>query len=443
MLKQKYVKLDNGLQVIIDKMENIESITIKILIKVGSRDECGYKDGISHFIEHMQFKGTNTRTAHQIAKEFDMIGGHLNAYTSIEQTVYYAKVLKNDIEKSIEILSDMMKQSVYSEEELAREKQVVVEEIHETNDDPSSIVFEVFRQQMYKDYQVGKSILGTIESVESITRDDILKYIEKYYRYDNTIIAISGNIDEEYGVDLISKYFNGAGCLLQSQRDNALNSFVNNNVNKDNNECINISSPKYVGGYIDIERDIEQIHFVLGFNGASFNDDFYVYQIAAMIAGGGMSSRLFQEVREKRGLAYSISAFTSIYKDFGSWEVYFSSKSQQINESIGVVIEELHKMTTDINEDELKRAKVQIKSSLLMAQESTSNRAEKIIGNYAIFGRFITYEEIIQKVESITIDDIQNTMKKIITSSKVYRPTIAMIGKMQDVNKYEEIIRML
>jgi predicted Zn-dependent peptidase len=412
--------LSNGLTVVFDKIPQIESVSIRILFKAGSRNEQNSIQGISHILEHMLFKGTKKRSAKDIAFEFDSIGGYLNAFTCKERTVYHAKCLKDDLCTAVDILSDILIESVYDQDELSREQKVICQEISDAEDNPEDVLFDALFNQAFPQHQIGKPIAGSHTSVLSCTRDDLIQYFAKYYSPTNAFLSISGNINETKTLELINNKF--------SSWQNQLS-----NVQKD-------TLPQYIGGEIRINKPIEQAHVALVFNGVSVIDEkYYVHQIAAIIAGGSMSSRLFQEVREKRGLAYSISAFSTNYSDCGIWGIYGSTDPHSLNELINVSIDELKKMTYDTNDIEVKIAKAQVKASLLMSMESSGNRAEKLVNNLSIFGRVIPNEEIVAKIDAITVEDIQNCFKTLLSS----KCTLSAVGKIDQLQSYDSIISRL
>ncbi len=414
--------LSNGLTVLFDHMPQVESISIRILFKVGSRDEIKSIDGISHIVEHMLFKGTGNRTAKDIAEEFDMIGGYLNAYTGKEKTVYYAKVLKDDAVVGLDILSDIIINSTHVEEELKKEKTVIMQEISDSMDDPTDVLFEAIWQKAFENHQIGKPIAGTHETVNSCNRDDIINYIKQYYNPTNSVLSISGNFDEKTTLNLINQKF-ANWCASDEKPDT-------------------YTKPEYIGGDVRIKKPIEQSHIAITFNGVSIHhEDYYVHQIAALIAGGSMSSRLFQEVRENRGLAYNISAYASNYNDCGLWGVYASTDPNSVKELVEVTIDELKKMTSDITEKEITTAKAQIKSSLLMSMESSGSRAEKLANNIATFGRVISNEEIVQKINEVDIDAVQKCIKSLLSSSE--KCTVVGVGQIDNLQSYDEIIKRL
>lgn len=410
-------KLPNGLTILFDKMPQVESVSIRILFKVGSRDEKDSIDGISHILEHMFFKGTEVRAAKDIAEEFDMIGGYLNAYTGKERTVYYAKVLKNDLETAVDVLSDIVINSTYDKDELVKELNVICQEISDAEDNPEDVLFEALFKKAFANHQIGKPIAGTHESVNSCTRDDLVKYFSKYCSPNNAFLSISGNFHDDNALQLLSDKFG---------------QWENKSAGIDP-----YTLPEYVGGDIRIKKPIEQAHISLSFNGVSVMDnDYYTHQIAAIIAGGSMSSRLFQEVREKRGLAYSISAFSTNYTDCGLWGMYASTEPKSLNELVNVSIDELKKMTNDISEKELQTAKAQIKASLLMSMESSGSRAEKLVNNISTFGRVISNEEVVNRIEAITINDVQNCIKSILNGVC----TVSAVGQIDSLQSYDKIV---
>ena len=359
-----YITHENGLVVATDKAEDFESVTLSILVKSGSRNENEQNNGISHFLEHMAFKGTLKRTAKDIAEEFDMIGGYFNAYTSRTSTVYYAKVLKNDLEKALDIITDILLNSTFAKEELEKERQVIFQELCMTKDTPDDIVFDYFQETAFKNQPLGRSILGTEEFIKNLKREELLSYFKNQYSNKNTIISAAGNFDSGQFNDLISNRFSN---------------FQNTNVKK-------YEKGIYTGGELHVKKDLEQAQFLLGFEGVSYLDkDFYDAQILSIILGGGMSSRLFQEIREKRGLVYNISSYSTSYSDCGIFGVYSALDPVNINILIDLIVSELFNITDKINEKEIMRAKAQIKSSLLMSMESTTARAKKLCNNFAMF----------------------------------------------------------
>lgn len=412
--------LDNGLTIATDTMDNIETVAVSVLLKSGSRSENKENNGISHFLEHMAFKGTTTRSAKSIAEEFDNIGGYFNAYTSRERTVYYTKVLKGDVPLAVDILSDILQNSTYSEDEMEKEKGVIIQEIAQTEDTPDDLIFDHFQEVAYPDQPFGRSILGTVDFIKGVTRNQVIDFVNSQYHYNNIIIAGAGNLDPKVFSDLVTEKFTNFSKQPPSEVEGA----------------------RYVGGERKTIRDLEQVHVVIGLKALSYLDpDYYTQQVLSIIAGGGMSSRLFQEVREKRGLAYAISSFTSSYSDSGIFGVYSGTAENNVNELIEVICAELLKLTHDVKSEELMRAKAQVRAGLLMSQESSVSRAEKLAGNYAAYGRYIPTLEVIEKIEAIDLKDITKLAVRMLTQK--ISPTLISIGKVDKVFTLSDIVKKL
>ena len=411
----KHYFIDN-LNVITDYMPSAETVSIKVMIKTGSRYEDKKYSGIAHFLEHMAFKGTKTRTTAQIAEEFDMIGGNFNAYTSREKTVYYAKVLKNDLELAVDILSDILQNSIFVPTEIAKEKKVILEELAQTKDAPDDYIFDLFQEKLFPNQALGRSIIGTENFINNVTSQDLIDYINQNYNRKNIIISGAGNFDSEEFYKLIERKF---AYLSKSQSKQPEKAY-------------------YVGGDVRLKKDLEQVHLAIGFPGLSYlHDDFYSQKILEIVLGGGMSSRLFQEIREKRGLAYHISTFSLSYYDTGAFVIYSATNPESVNELITIISEQCKIAIDSIKEEELQRAKAQVKAGLLMAQESSSARAERIAWHYAVFGRIVPIEEIIAKIETVSVNKLKSSLLQILTNEKL--PTVASIGKLEKLMHYEEI----
>ncbi|AEI88931.1 M16 family metallopeptidase [Candidatus Midichloria mitochondrii] len=404
------------LNIVTDYMRSAETVSIKVMVKAGSRYENETNNGISHFLEHMAFKGTKTRTATQIAEEFDMIGGNFNAYTSREKTVYYAQVLKWDLALAVDVLADIVQNSIFEPEEIQKRKKVVLEELAQVKDTPDDHIFDLFQEKLFPNQALGRPIIGTEKFINSVMRQDLIDYIDQNYSRDNIVISCAGNFDDKEFYNLIKEKF---AFLPQSRKPS-------------------FEHATYVGGEVRVEKDLEQVHLTIGFPGLSYLDQkFYEQQVLAVVLGGGMSSRLFQEIREKRGLAYHISTFSMSYADLGVFAVYSATNPDSVNELIEATAEQIKLATDSITEEELKRAKAQVKASLLMSQESSASRAERIAWHYAVYGRIIPLEEIIERIEAISIEDIKSTLLKILLNEKL--PTVAAIGRLKKLMPYEDI----
>ncbi|WP_323732525.1 M16 family metallopeptidase [Candidatus Bandiella euplotis] len=410
---------ENGLVIATDKIQEVESVTINILVKNGSRNETEGNNGISHFLEHMAFKGTNTRSATNIAEEFDMIGGQFNAYTSKTATVYYAKVLKNDLSKAIDILTDIFLNSTFDAEELEREREVILQELYMTRDTPDDIVFDYFQEAAFGNQPLGRSILGTEEFIKNLTREELVNYFKNQYSTKNTIVSAAGNFDVAAFHGLIEQKF-------QDFNSNETNQY---------------KLGKYIGGELHVKKPLEQAQFLLGFEGVSYLDDnFYDSQILSVILGGGMSSRLFQEIREKKGLVYNISSFSSSYSDCGVFGVYAALDSKNINLMIDLLTEQLHYLTKNINDKEIDRAKAQMISGILMSMECTSARAKKISNSFAMFGRYISNDEILNEINKVSVQSLTNMAKKILSKNNI---TLTTLGNIENIYDYNKIVDKL
>jgi predicted Zn-dependent peptidase len=407
--------LDNGLRVAVDEMESTQTVCVAVFVNTGSRNETESNNGVSHFLEHMAFKGTKTRNSKQIAQEFDDIGGRINAYTSRERTVYYAKVLKKDAKFATEFLADILQNSTFDEEELEKERGVILQEIAMTNDTPDDIIFDYFQQTAFPNQALGRSILGPEDNVKKFKSLDLKNYIDKQYNNSNIAVVASGNIKREEFIKYVEDSF---GSLS-------------------NNKIEDSDVGKYKGGYFKKEKDLEQTNLILGFNGISYNDDdFYKCQMLASVLGGGMSSRLFQEIREKRGLCYSIYAFNYANIDSGSFGIYSATNPKSANELIKVTLSELNKITKSITDEELDRSKSQMTAGLLMSSESNNNRSQKLGNDILSYGRIRDYDELTDEVSHIDKEGLMKLADKIFSSGAL---TFSAIGAVSDIVDYESL----
>ena len=415
MPNKEIIILPNGLRVAVDEMKDVETVSVGVFVNTGSRNETAQINGISHFLEHMAFKGTKKRSAKQIAEEFEGIGGRINAYTSKEKTVYYAKVLKKHAEFAVEFLADILQNSVFDEVELEKERGVILQEIAMTNDTPDDIVFDYFQEAAYPSQALGRSILGPVANIEKFNQKHFKDYISKQYNCENMAVVAAGNIKEADLVKWSKKYFTKLA----------------------DNKIKPVETAHYKGGDFRKEKKLEQINLVMGFKGTSYlDDDYYASQILAMILGGGMSSRLFQEVRENLGLAYSIYAFNYAHNDSGLFGIYAGTTPEKTNQLITATCEEVKKICEKISNQELERVRVQFEASLLMAKESTSTRMQKLGGDILSHERLISDVEILQKVMAVKKSEVTNLAQKIFTGSN---PTFAAIGKVGKLNSLQQI----
>jgi predicted Zn-dependent peptidase len=405
--------------VLTDDMPHLESASLGIWVKAGSRSETEAEHGISHMLEHMAFKGTKTRDALEIASTIENVGGDLNAATSVEHTGYFARVLKEDVALSADILSDILQNSQFEQHELDREQQVIVQEIGAARDNPDDHVFDLFQQAAFPDQAIGRTILGTVESVNSFGPDSIRAYMERNYVGDHMVLCAAGNVDHDALVDIANNRFHDLKPTGAPPPDKAA----------------------YVGGEQRLVSDHEQAHIVLGMEGRAYNSDgFYAVQILASILGGGMSSRLFQEVREKRGLCYSVYAFHWAFADSGIFGVAASTGEDEVAELLPVVLDELRKATETITDEEVIRVRNQIRAGLLMSLESPSSRAGQLARQQILWGRTIPLQETVDRINRITADRVKQIARQVFDASQVSLAGIGPVAKLPD---YRDIAAQL
>ena len=397
-------RLSSGLSVVTDRMPHLESATLGVWIGAGSRDEAPDEHGISHLLEHMAFKGTKRRNARQIAEAIEAVGGDLNASTSVESTAYYARVLKADVPLALDVLSDILSDPTFDAEELRREQNVIVQEIGATEDAPDDLVFDRLQAIAFPGQSVGRSILGTPDTVRSFNPARIRAYLARNYRAPDMLVAAAGAIDHKAIVEEAEKRFT---------------SFTG--------PAAPVPEPAHFGGGTRVEtRDLEQVHIALALQGLPVRDEqLYSLQVFTSVLGGGMSSRLFQEVREKRGLCYAIQAFHMPYADTGLFGLYAGTDEADAPELMRVVIDQISSATETLNETEINRAKAQMKASLLMALESSEARLGQLARQMLAYGRPIPLDEIVAKVEAVTVDSARAAGCALVGSS---RPAIAALG---------------
>lgn len=407
-------RLPNGMRVATDTMATVETVTLGAWVETGARDEAPEINGISHVLEHMVFKGTERRSARDIAEEIEAVGGHLNAYTSRENTAYYAKVLKEDIGLAVDLVSDIVMHATMDPAELEREKSVICQEIHQAHDTPDDIVFDFFQEVAYPDQAVGRPVLGTEDIVRGFSKSDVETYRQLGYTAPAVVFCAAGRIEHERLVDIISDAFAALPTTARNGRPQA----------------------SYRGGEHRTERDLEQVHVVLGLDGVGYkDDDFYAASVLSTLFGGGMSSRLFQEIREERGLAYSIYSFLSCCEDSGIFGIYAGTSADQLDELIPIVADEAMKVADDLSAEETQRARAQLKANILMARESTSARAEQLARQIMLFDRPLSVEEIVGQIEAVNDDAVKAVARKIFRGL----PTVAAIGPVSGLENFDTL----
>jgi len=395
--------LANGLQIATYAMPSAHSVAVSVGVNVGARHEPEALNGISHMLEHMAFKGTKKRNAQEIAECFDAVGGHLNAYTSMEHTVYYARVLRENLDVAVDVLSDIVQHSTFAKEELERERMVILQELAMHHDTPDDVIFDDFTACAFPDQGVGRSILGTRKTVESFTQADLRAYTDQHYGAKRMVVTAAGNIKHAEFVAAVEAAFADLPELSPQE----------------------ILPARYRGGYVGQAKDLEQLHLLIGFPAAAYHDEGYrTQQVLSTLLGGGMSSRLFQEVREKRGLAYSIYAFLNAHEDTGLFGIYAGMDGKEGEHVMQIIAEQMQKVVSGVDAAELDRAKTQLKASLLMGQESVTSQSDFLARYLLIYGRVKPSEEIIGTIDAVTLEDIQGAMQQILQG----KPTVAAIG---------------
>jgi predicted Zn-dependent peptidase len=411
-------KLANGMTIVTDRLDTVETVSLGVWVQAGSRFETAANNGVSHLLEHMAFKGTARRSARDIAEEIEAVGGHLNAFTSREMTAFHATTLKDNVDVAIDIIGDILQNSVFDQQELEREREVVLQEIGQAFDTPDDIVFDHFQSTAFPEQPLGRPVLGPPEIVASMTRDTLMGYMGTHYTPPRMIFAAAGKLDHDVIVAMVEAQFSRVEAGIVEQPEAAL----------------------YRGGDIRETRDLEQVHFVLGFESVGFHDpDYYAIAVAASTLAGGMSSRLFQEIREKRGLVYSIYGFNSAYSDGGLFGIYAGTGEDGLAELVPVLCDELIKSTSTIEEKELGRARAQMRTGIVMSLESTAARAEQIARQITVFDRVMPIEELIEKVEALSCADIERAISRLLSSD----PTVAAIGPVSRLPSYDDIASRL
>ncbi|MBI4710447.1 MAG: insulinase family protein [Nitrospirae bacterium] len=393
----KKILLDNGIPVVIETSKDTQSVCIGIWVKVGARHEPADKNGISHFFEHMVFKGTKKRTAREIAVEIDSIGGELNAFTSREGTTFYVKVLDEYIEKALDLLTDMFLNSTFPEEDIEKEKGIIIEEIKMVEDTPDDYIHDIFCRNVWGKRGLGQTILGKEAVIKTFTRNDLTNHIKKYYGKKDIVIACAGNLREKKVIDSLNQ---GIGRL------------------KRHSDAKPEVPVKFTGGLHAVRKDLQETHICLGLKGLpQGSEERYTMHLLNTILGAGVSSRLFQEIREKRGLAYSIYSFNAAYYDTGLWAVYAGTDNRHAKEVINLITGEMRNLPSTITSDELRRAKDQLKGNLILVLESTNNKMTNIARQEIYYGEYFPPQKIIKAVEAVTLEEIKSLAERLTNDS--------------------------
>jgi predicted Zn-dependent peptidase len=402
--------LNNGVTILTEEIPHVRSVAVGIWVGVGSRDEEPEQNGITHFIEHGLFKGTTTRTAKKIAEELDAVGGTINAFTAKECTCFYAKVLDEHFPLAVNVLTDMIFNSRFNAEDLEREKNVIIEEIRMYEDTPDELVHDVFSSTLWQGHALGRPVIGTEEVVRALSREDFLSYYRRHYLQGRMVVAVAGNIRHEKVVAALKPAFENI------VRANGTRQLVK-------------PSPK--AQTTCRTRDTEQVHVCIGTPGKALGDNLvYVFQVMNTALGGGMSSRLFQRVREDLGLVYSIYSYHSSYRDTGLFCIYAGMAAANVSRTLEIVAAEVASIRErGVTEDELERAKNQLKGSFLLSLESVTTRMSRMGKSQLYLGKVLTPDEIVERIESITFKDVQEL------GEKMFRPenfAFASVGPWED-----------
>ena len=409
--------LPNGVRVVSENVTHVQSASVGLWVGIGSRDENDKIRGISHFIEHMLFKGTRQRTAREIADEIEQRGGHLNAFTGKETTCYETRVLADDTPLACDILTDMFRNSLFDSDEMEREKRVVIEEIKMYEDTPEEMVHDVFEQTLFAKHPLGQPIIGSDKTVSGLSRDDITGYIDSRYRPDRIVLAAAGNVEHAELVGIAEKTLGDLQGLAPARDD---------------------KNPKASGKSKQIKkRDVEQVHFVLGTEGFSKSDKKrYSLSILNNVLGGNMSSRLFQEIREKRGLAYAIGSYGRSYQDGGYFCAYGGTSPDTYEQVLDLTRKEFANVRANgLTDDELRKAKTQVRGAIVLGLESMNARMNRYGDSLLSYGRVISIAEVLAEYEAVTHDSIAEVAAQVLNEDNM---TLAAIGAFPRNSKKEE-----
>ena len=417
----KKFRLDNGITVLLEPVEGVVSISAGLWVKTGSRDEKNEQYGYAHFVEHMLFKGTSTSSAADIARIVDRVGGQHNAATNREYTCYYINVISEHIGMAVELLADMYYNSVFDTVELGKEKNVIIEEIRMYEDTPDEFIHDLFMECMMEGHPLSHSILGTIESMEATTRDSLVSFYDVQYGSENVIFVISGNFDINAAEKLIARCFEKPRIYSGG-----------------------IIMPDAVPARVlrkHVPRELEQVHFCMGTEGISrSNDDRWAMYLLSTILGGSMSSRLFQNIREKEGISYSIYSFHSSYRDHGVFGIYCATSPETYRRAVDLIIQECRNLVEKgISEEELSDAKTFMKGNLALSLESTEVRMGQLAKNEIIFGRSFSFEDILQHINNISLDDFQKISQKLFHEKIL---SLVSVGEIEDPDVTGDDLRL-
>lgn len=415
------VTLDNQMSILTEQVPHVRSVAVGFWVDVGSRDEKNENNGISHFLEHLMFKGTARRTAKQIAEALDAVGGQLNAFTTKEYTCYYARVLDEYFDLAVDLLSDMLFESKFDAQDIDRERNVILEEIKMYEDAPDELVHDIFAGSMWQGHALGRPIIGTAEVIAGITRDQILDFYKTYYNPGKMIAAVAGNISHEEVMAKLRPLFEGKKGISPARI---------------------MTPPTPRRDIICRGKETEQVHLCVGTPGLNLDhENIYVFQIISTILGGGLSSRLFQEIREQRGLVYSVYSYHSSYHDTGLFCVYAGLSKQNVDEVLELIFKQVRDIQVNgVKEEELQRAKDQLKGNLLLSLENVNTRMSRLGKSQLYLGKVIPPEEIVTKLNKVTAAEIQDLALEMLKPEYF---SLAAIGPWEDCGNLEKVLAQL
>jgi len=412
-------KLDNGVRVVMERIPSVKSVSVGVWIRSGSRDEEEREQGIAHFTEHMFFKGTERRSAQAIAHEIDAMGGELNAFTSRETTTFYVKVLEENLPQALDLLADLLQRAQFPTREIEREKQVVLEEIKMVEDDPEDYISDLHTQRLWEKNPLGRPILGSTETIQGFRRSTIQRYLKRHYHPSETVIAVAGNFSVSLAIKLLNKVFGRSGSNSRPLNKRA--------------------TPVMMARVTHQEKRLEQTHFCLGANGLAVNhpDRYGLYTLNSIL-GGNMSSRLFQEIREKRGLAYSVYSYLSSFEDAGLLTIYAAVGSRAFREAIRLTLQAIRELKErGITKEEYRTAISQIKGGLLLNLESSSNRMSRLAKDELYFGRHISVKELISGIEKVKASQVQRLAQELFDEKNL---SLTVLGPVPSKTDLKELI---
>lgn len=414
-MSQQLHTLPNGFRIVTENMPSLESASIGVWVNAGGRHERVEQNGIAHFLEHMAFKGTKRRSALQIAEEIEDVGGYINAYTSREVTAYYARVLKADVSLALDIIADILRNPVFDPREIEVERGVILQEIGQSLDTPDDVVFDWLQEAAYPGQPIGRTILGPVERVSSFNRNDLSGFVEEHYGPEQLVLSAAGAVDHDQIVRMAEDLFGD----MKPRKGRVAH------------------SAKFTSGERREIKELEQAHFTLAFEAPGYReDDFYAAQVFATTFGGGMSSRLFQEAREKRGLCYSIFAQIGSYSDTGMMTVYSGTSAGDIGGLADLTIDELKRSAEDMSEAEVARARAQMKAGLLMGLESPSSRAERLARLIGIWGRVPPLSETVAKIDAVDVVQVRAFAAATLGRGQA---AMALYGPVQDARDLSDV----